>query len=497
MRLQLGFLVVVLALQAGVSAAVTIRVPADYTTIQAALDVAGPGDVIEVASSVYYEKIEFPSSGAVGNPITLTAAPGQTPVLDGTGVSGENMVLIDSQSYVAIVGFVIRNNTGVSDGSGIRVLGAGVGITISDNVISEIRGSDAMGITVYATEPSPIQDLVITSNQVFDCDPAESEAITLNGNVAGFEVSNNLVRDVNNIGIDFIGGETDIQPDPALVVRDGVVRGNTVIRANSVYGGGYAGGIYVDGGRNIVIENNLVTESDLGIEIGAENSGLITENIIVRNNLVFRNERAGIVFGGYEHGAGRANNNQFRGNTLYENNTVGEDGQGTHFVGGGIGELWIQFAASNIVENNIFYAGPENIFVGSFDAGSSVGNALNYNLYFSAEGVGNGEFSSNGSFYTGLGEWQTATGNDTDSLAMDPNLSDPPNDFHLVLPSPAIDTGNPGFTPEASEVDLDGQARMVGGRVDIGVDEYSADAIFADGFESGDTSAWDSGFVGA
>jgi len=57
---------------------------------------------------------------------------------------------------------------------------------------------------------------VIDGNEVYDCDPAPSEALTLNGNVDGFQVTNNVVHDVNTIGIDAIGGERDIQPDQNL-----------------------------------------------------------------------------------------------------------------------------------------------------------------------------------------------------------------------------------------------------------------------------------------
>ena len=45
-----------------------------------------------------------------------------------------------------------------------------------------------MGITVYATEPTAISDLVIGGNEVYDSEPATSEAIVLNGNVDGFVV---------------------------------------------------------------------------------------------------------------------------------------------------------------------------------------------------------------------------------------------------------------------------------------------------------------------
>lgn len=469
----------------------TIAVPAQVATIQGALDMAQDGDRVEVAAGTYFEKIIFPRSGTAGAPITLEGAAGSRPILDGTGVSGDNMVLMEDRSHLRIRGFEIRNNLGVNDGSGIRILGSGSDLEIDDNIIHEIRGDDAMGITVYGTDPQPIDDLRITNNQIYDCDPARSEALVLNGNVSNFLIEGNLVRDVNNIGIDMIGGETDIQPDPSLVVRQGVVRGNTVLRANSIYDGGYAGGIYVDGGRDIVIENNFVGGCDLGIEIGAENSGLVTENVTVRNNLIAGNEKVGIVFGGFAAAVGRANNNVFRGNTLYKNNTVGKSGQGTHFPGGGIGEIWIQFAADNVLANNLVVAGPENVFVGSFDAGSSVGNSFDYNLYFSADGAEVGDFSLNGTGYFGFTEWQTDTGNDGSSLTEDPQLVDGDGgDLHLSATSPAIDGGDPGYLPEAGERDLDGAARRVGIAVDIGADERPQEALFRDGFESGDALAW-------
>jgi len=476
--------------------AATLDVPGTFSTIQAALDAAGPGDTIEVDAGVYSEKLEFTSSGTSGGgPITLQAAPGAAtpPVLDGAGVSGDNMVLVDSRSHVAVIGFEIRNNLGVNDGSGIRVIGSGTDIELRDNRIHDIRGNHAMGITVYGTDAAPIENLIIDGNEIHDCEPAQSEALTLNGNVTDFEVTDNVVRDVNSIGIDFIGGETDIQPNQNLVVRNGLVRGNTVIRANADYGGGYGGGIYVDGGRDITIENNLVTGCDLGIEIGAENQGLVTDGIVVRNNVVYENEKAGLVFGGYAQSVGRADNNVFRGNTLYKNNTLGQNGQGRFFSGGGVGEIWVQFAGDNVIENNLVYAGDENVFVASYDSNSSTGNAFDHNLYFSDAGVAGGEFSLNGTFFTGFTAWTAATGNDASSVVGDPELADAgAADFHVSSTSPAVEAGNPAFVPDPSEVDLDGSPRLSGAAVDIGADEAACgDGVPDVGEECDDGNAVD------
>ncbi len=459
------------------AASCTVPSSPGCTTLQAAIDQAVAGDTITVrekapGNTPYFEKLIISTSG-----IALVAEAGHRPSLDGTGVAGEHMILVDGASSpvddVVVRGFEIRNHVGVDDGSGIRIRGAGARLQILDNEIHHILGNDAMGITVYATESTPIRDLVIAGNTIRDAEPARSEALTLNGNVDGFVIRDNVVRDVNNIGIDCIGGETDIQPNPDLVCRNGIIRGNTVIRANSAYEGGYGAGIYVDGGRDVVIENNVVTGCDLGIEIGAENPGRLTENVVVRNNVVYANEKAGIVFGGYAAGVGRASNNRFTGNTLYKNNTLGASGQGRYFRGNGVGEIWVQYGANNLVANNIVYAGIEDVFIASYEPAEDPPNRFDYNLYFSdSDGLVDGEFDDHGDYYEGFAAWRTGSGQDVHSLGADPQLTDPDGgDFHIAATGPAADAGDPTFSADPNEVDVDGQPRVVGARVDIGADE--------------------------
>ena len=72
-------------------------------------------------------------------------------VLDGTGRPGSDMILLNEKTHVRIQGLEIRNNAGVTDGSGIRLLGACRNVQILDNAIHGMRGQNAMGITVYGT----------------------------------------------------------------------------------------------------------------------------------------------------------------------------------------------------------------------------------------------------------------------------------------------------------------------------------------------------------
>ena len=436
-----------------------------YATIQAALDAAQPGDTVDVRAGVYNEKLVVRNGGsAAGGFVTLRAHPGESVVLDGTGRTGPDMIRLNEKTHVRIQGLEIRNNAGVTDGSGIRLLGACRNVQILDNTIHGMRGQNAMGITVYGTNRAPASNLLIRANHLFDCDAAPSEALALNGNIVDFEVSSNLVHDINNIGIVFIGGETDVSPYG--VCRRGVCRGNRVYRCRSSYGGGYAAGIYVDGGQDIVVEHNRIHECDLGLEVGCENAGFAATGVVVRANLAYDNDKAGLVFGGYDAARGRVNACQFLNNVCYRNDTL-QDGNG---------ELWIQYGSDNVVRNNIFSCGPQNLALADAGASANRNNALDYNLWFSSAGLaGSVEFNWRGSSYVGFPAYRTGSGQDVHSAFANPQFADgnvAAFDGHPLASSPAINAGDPAYSPPPDVRDADGNLRVAGGRVDVGAYEW-------------------------
>jgi parallel beta-helix repeat protein len=379
---------------------------ATWRTIQHACDQAKAGDTIVVAPGIYEEKVIIDRSGSASHPIVLKGEPGA--VISGKGVSGPNMILIEDQSYVQVIGFEIRDNLEVKDGSGIRVEGKGSHIELRNNRIHNIRGRDAMGITIYGTNAKEaLEHIIIDGNEVYECDPARSEALTLNGNVSNFKVTNNIVRDMNNIGIDFIGGEAWTSGDASKVARNGLCKGNRVFRCRSTYGGGYAAGIYVDGGRDIVIEDNIITQCDLGIEIGAENKGTVTGGIVVRNNKIFLNDKAGLVFGGYEGKAGRVKHCTFVNNLCYRNNQHREDHNG---------ELWIQWASENEVRGNTFAVNDSDSPLAQLDSVDAANNQITNNHYFTEAGTDDAFFVFKGEDVNGFAAWQSATGLDAGSV---------------------------------------------------------------------------------
>src|SRR5262249_12072987 len=129
--------------------------------------------------------------------------------------------------------------------------------------------------------------------------------------IDGFLVSRNTVHDNDNIGIDFIGFE-GTGPSGQDQARNGICADNVVYNissaTNPTYGGDRsADGIYVDGGRDIVIERNKVDDCDIGVEVACEHGGHAVSKVTVRNNFISRSYQGNILMGGYAATKGSAN----------------------------------------------------------------------------------------------------------------------------------------------------------------------------------------------
>jgi len=453
-----------------------------WRTIQKAANAATTGSTVHVRAGTYFEKVTFNVSGSADGPITFRNYKGESAVLDGTGVSGEDMMRIRDRQYLRIIGFEICNNKAASSSAvprGILIDGYGAYLEIRNCKIHHMecanaRSADGHGLAVYGDNGrQSIDHLVIDGNEVRDCKLGTSEALVLNGNVENFEVTNNYVHHHNNIGIDFIGFEgtsPDVGTDQA---RHGLCRGNTVHDIDSYGNPGYgkersADGIYVDGGRDIVIERNLVYRCNFGIEIGCEHRGKTTSGVTVRDNVVYACDNSGIIMGGYDARRGSVAGCQFLNNTLYKNNTLNE----------GCGEIDIQHHTSDCqIRNNLVYVA-HNAGGGAF--GSYVSGAISnvvwdYNLWYGQGGAEKLAFHLPGRSYGSFSAWQ-GSGHDGHSVFADPKLAAPaahPADVHLQADSPARNAGEPGFSPGAGETDLDGEPRVCEGRVDCGADEYA------------------------
>jgi hypothetical protein len=454
---------------------------APWRTIQKAANSALPGSTVCVRGGTYKEVVVINVSGTAGAPIIFQSYSGEQAILDGTGLTVPSgwgpMILIQNKAYITIRGFEIRNYKSSARSHspiGIFVTGYGDHIELRDNVIHHIEtnwkkadGGDAHGIAVYGTAaPKAITHVVIEGNQLYSLKLGSSESLVVNGNVDGFIISNNSVHDNNNIGIDVIGFEGK-SPDEAYdQARNGIVRGNTVYNINSYGNPAYgqdrsADGIYVDGGRDTLIERNIVHHTNLGIELASEHAGHATSGITVRNNFVYSNTQVGIAIGGYDTERGSTENCVIVNNTFYNNYTQKDWGA----------ELYVQYdTRNNTIKNNIFYANSERRFIESW-SDVMTGNVVNTNLYFAAGGGSDGTWIWKTVEYATFAAYQQSSGNDANSLVgADPLfISTAAPDLHLRSASPAVNRGE--ALAISGTQDIDGQPRVKGAAIDIGADE--------------------------
>ncbi|GIP21629.1 hypothetical protein J22TS3_19040 [Paenibacillus sp. J22TS3] len=407
----------------------------------------------------------------------------EAPILDGTGLSVkgiEGLIELADVNYVTIKGFEVRNYTTSTKNVmpvGIYVRGSGSFIDLSGNKIHDIKntatptgsdllGRDAHGIAVYGTKaPESIHDITISGNELYNLVLGSSESLVLNGNVDSFAVTGNLIHDNDNIGIDLIGFEGKAPNTAYDQVRNGLVKGNRIYNISTKNNPSYedmsAGGIYVDGGKDSIIEQNYSYNNDIGIEVASEHAGKSTSNITVRSNLVKGNRVTGIAMGGYDTKRGSTADCKIVNNTLYKNDTLGDEN----------GQLLLQYdTRNNIIKNNIFVASSTNILIKN-DYTKNSGNIVDYNLYFSPSGSGKAIWTWKNKSYTGFSAYKTGTGNDAHSLFSDPKFVNAAgDDYHLQSSSPAVDAGD---TDRAiiGDLDLDGKPRVQGTAVNIGAYE--------------------------
>jgi hypothetical protein len=450
---------------------------APWQTIQYGLNQLSPGDTLNLMTGTYNEKIEIP----VDN-IYLRNYPGNSPIIDATGITTQNpVILLRNRSNITIEGLEIKNNI-QNDAQGILIEGTGNNITIKNCVVHDIHFSanpddpvnettNAQGIIVYGTDPiTPISNLKIIGNKLYNCRLGYSEGIAVNGNVDGFEITKNEVYNLTNIGIDIIGHEGTCSNPTYDQARNGTVKGNIVHNCISPYA--TSAGIYVDGGKNIVIENNISYHNGYGIEIGCENVGKTTDSIIARSNILYDNEISALALGGFDYpnGSGKVTNSIFCNNTCYYND----------YSNSGTGEIYLSYNENTVIENNIFYVSTQGIL--AYAELTQPGLTFNYNVFFAQSGSSNFKCNWNGNTYTTYADFVSGTATNANSIFSDPqfvnaNVSNP--NFHIQATSPCINAGDPNYTAAPGETDIDNEVRT-NGRVDCGADEYYSNTGISD-----------------
>ena len=420
-----------------------------FGSLQDAVALLRAGDTLLVMDGLYDVSssplIQPANSGTAGNYITIQAAPGATPIIDGGNaelLSG-GLINIANKQYIRIEGLTVRNVDDGVEGIGIYVENS-QHIQIVGNTVSH---TDSSGIQVFTkTGPgfpgSRTTDILIDGNEVFDTNRGGPNEMITVANADNVIVSNNRVHD--NGGGD-TGGE-------GIDIKQGST--NVTVIGNEIYNIVNRPGIYIDAWDadtgNIRVTGNIIHDGNRsGIYVGSERGGLL-HDVEISNNLIYNNGSAGITFAqdsGFS-GSQPLTNIQVVNNTLYHNGVAVNWYGGIYFENEQSSDFHVY---NNLVADNggwqigALPGSASNILIENNLLHGTLGSADNARIASELDAVGDPGFVS------------TATGS---------------IDLSLQSGSAAIDAGiNPAGTPIT---DHEGDARPQGGGMDIGADEYVA-----------------------
>ncbi|AUB43625.1 Ca2+-binding protein, RTX toxin-related (plasmid) [Nostoc flagelliforme CCNUN1] len=369
-----------------------------FRTLQKAGDLVKAGDTVYVMNGTYtniYPNILSISDqhGTANAPITFTAYPGHTPVLEAC-INNWNAISITGSSYVVIEGLTLvgardestleyalqqKNNLSnpATSGNGIHITFIDDDqkirshhITISNNNVSKFPGN---GIGTEEVDYITVKNNIVSGNAWYS--PYGNQGITMlylwnsDKNVTDYKV---------------------------------IIEGNTCFDNKQLVP-------WVNAGK--------VTEGH-GIMLDAASVGNVAYQgkALISNNVVYNNGGAGIQI--------------FKGENPVDvvNNTTYQNSQELS-----VGEIFLNSAKNVRVVNNIMYAK-------SGESASSIGNSSNYSF-------------DNNLAYNGVLKG-TGTGN---VLNKDPLFVNAANhDFRLLSGSPAIDAGSNVFNSITKNTPLDG-----------------------------------------
>ena len=412
-----------------------------WLTLQHAADRVAPGDTVLVHPGRYMG-FELRTSGTPEKPITFAAQlevgaqPGAGVIDRPNPITGRDGIYLHHVSYVTIDGFTIQGDANprttragiltVGDGN-VRPHGHARGIVLRRNVITD-WGKWGI-LTGYH------QDLTIEDNQTSGS--IREHGIYVANSTRRVIVRRNRVFNNASCGIHFNGDRHC--GNPGLPEIDGMIR-DALIEGNIVYGN--CGGNAHSGGGGAGINCDGICDS------------------IIRNNLIYDNQRSGITL--Y-----RGDGGEISTRNVVVNNTVVNGTRSRYAI------KIFDASAGNVVFNNILLSRNPDRDSGAIEIGAEglPGTVCDFNLLDSRCDIGGEKISA--------AAWRQRTGLDRNSrdlangeidrLFVNPGAGD----FALRPDSPAVGAGTADLHQGAAtyfmpEHDLHGQPRDRQHSPDIG-----------------------------
>jgi hypothetical protein len=383
---------------------ITITVPANYPTIQSAINAANNGDTVLVASGTYVENINFN-----GKAITVISSSGPAATIIDGNHNGTVVTFNHSETAASVLsGFTIRNGY-LNGGSGAGIAITSASPTITSNLVTSNHAAAGLGIFVNGGSPV-IQNNTISNNDQMNAGDGGSGG----GGILVYGGSSGVVQIIRN-----------------------------TITNNNMQSGGQGGGISVAGGGALLqgnfIRSNIVYNDGGGITAYNIFAPLtIIQNVIV-NNTALTGKGGGINLSLPSSSASvLVTNNTIANNTAYANTS------GIYTTG---------FAQPATLKNNIVVAPAGQNPVTCDGTYTTVSPTFSHNNAYSVGSISSGFFGF-------------CVAGSSGNFAADPLfLSSSNNDFHLSSASPAVDAGD-NSASDVPTTDFDNNPRIADGNGD-------------------------------
>jgi hypothetical protein len=411
-----------------------------WLTIQHASETMVAGDTVLVRAGTYNEHVYTEHDGtSTEGFIVFSAYPGETPIIDGTGVQeSQNGVIID-KCYIKLLGFEIQNwnenaiwveNVAHIEISDCDIHDVWYGVGLADGTYDfEINRVVAHDFVLYGFDVSPSGGAQCHDGTFNDCvahsgsDPQQ--------NVDGFALSHG-----EQYGFTFNRCET-------YEVYDGFDVGENLNNSQS----------------NVTFNRCSAHECwNAGFKLWGD-------QVSVVNCLAYHCDNANVEldWGGNP------------GTTLLHSCT---------FMDAETFNIWVENSSDSLHMYNCIVAGSDNIGL-CFEQQEANTYTGNYNIFHDDDGDMAISVGYEDEFTLGqiaAGDWTAYSGQDAHSLvvySLDELFADPVSfDLHVLETSAAVDNGTPMDAPSEDYV---GNPRPSGSGYDIGAYEYQFDASADDG----------------
>jgi hypothetical protein len=470
-------------------------VPEKFSLIQSAINAAIDGDTIIVDIGTYVENINFG-----GKDIRLTSINTDDPnivnstIIDG-GCNGSVVTFTGSETANCVLtGFTITNGSGTL-GEYDYLYGGGIYgndtlAVISNCLIKDNNASCGGGLYNHDGKLSNCKvmsnmatryggGLAYNGGEVINCIIVNNTAIFGGGGLYRNwgDINNCIITD--NTAQDGGGLHGGYRPIINCTIsgntassRGGGLHGcystiiNCTISGNTA--GSRGGGLSLNYGdiSDCIITDNISSEYGGGLSScgGTISNCKITGNSIVKFGgglsscsgtiskcIISENTAVG-------SGGGLWNCDGTISNCIVSENTAGSNGGGLASFDGTMTNCTIVENSANLLGGGIYcnYKDP------------TLNNCILWNNY--PEEIYLEHIYANVTYLTYCdieGGWAEESNIDVDPMFVDATNGD----YHLMWDSPCVDAGDPEFVGEVDEVDIDGEPRLVGGRVDMGADE--------------------------